>query len=283
MIVWIASYPKSGNTWVRALISHYFFSKDKKFSFDLLKHIPNFNVGDFISEKTPLKSNEDIIKNWLPAQRFINQKFKRNLLFKTHNACIKIDENEFTNKEVTAGCIYIVRDPRNVITSYKNFEKQTYENIAKNMFDNKGYLLSNESTLKRFGIKGIEIISSWCENYNSWVHNKHRIPVCLIKYENLSSNPFNEFRKIFEFLKEINKEKITQIDEERLRNTITETSFENLRFLEKKNGFSEKQNRNVSFFNQGKENNWRKVLPEKLLLKINKRFSREMRELGYLY
>ena len=102
MIIWIASYPKSGNTWVRALIAHYFFSKDKKFYFGILKNIPNFNVSDFISEKTPLKSDDDVIKNWLPAQNFINKKFKRNLFFKTHNACIKKDGNEFTNEKVSA-------------------------------------------------------------------------------------------------------------------------------------------------------------------------------------
>ena len=76
MIIWIASYPKSGNTWVRALVAHYFFTKDKKFYFEILKNIPNFNVSDFISEKTPLKSDDDVIKNWLPAQNFINKKFK---------------------------------------------------------------------------------------------------------------------------------------------------------------------------------------------------------------
>ena len=45
MIIWIASYPKSGNTWIRALIAYYFFSKEEKFSFDLLKHIPNFKMS----------------------------------------------------------------------------------------------------------------------------------------------------------------------------------------------------------------------------------------------
>ena len=85
MIIWIASYPKSGNTWIRALIAYYFFSKEEKFSFDLLKHIPNFNVSDYVNEKYPLKSNDDIIKNWLPIQKFINDynssscnKIKRN-------------------------------------------------------------------------------------------------------------------------------------------------------------------------------------------------------------
>ena len=282
MIIWIASYPKSGNTWVRALIAHYFFSKDKKFCFEILKNIPNFNVGDFITEKTHLKSNDDVIKNWLPVQNSINEKFKRNLLFKTHNACIKKDGVEFTNEWVSAGCIYVVRDPRNVITSYKNFENQTYKNIAKNMFDIKGYLLSNESTFKKFGIKGIEIISSWAENYNSWVHNKYKIPVCLIKYEDLCSDPFKEFERIFDFLKKINKEEKALIDNERLKNTIKETSFENLKSLEKKEGFLEKQKRNVNFFNQGKKNNWKEILPREISLEIEKKFSKEMLELGYL-
>ena len=282
MIIWIASYPKSGNTWVRALIAHYFFSKDKKFCFETLKNIPNFNVSDFISGKTPLKSNDDIIKNWLPVQNFINEKFKRNLLFKTHNACIKKGEVEFTNEVVSAGCIYVVRDPRNVITSYKNFENETYKNVAKNMFDIKGYLLSNENTFKKFGIKGIEIISSWAENYNSWVHNKYKIPVCLVKYEDLSSDPFKEFNRIFDFLKKINKEEKTLVDNERLKNTIEETSFENLRNLEKKEGFLEKQKRNVDFFNQGKKNNWKEILPREISSEIEKKFSKEMLELGYL-
>ena len=282
MIIWIASYPKSGNTWVRALIAHYFFSKNKKFDFELLKNIPNFNVSDFINQKTPLKSNNDLIKNWLPTQNFINRKFKRNLLFKTHNACIERDGNKFTNGEVSAGCIYIVRDPRNVITSYKNFENQTYENVAKSMFDNDGYLTSNENTFKKFGIKGIEIISSWAENYNSWVHNKYNIPVCLIKYEDLCSNPFEEFKRIFEFLKKINKEKENQLDNERLKNTIEETNFENLKTLEKMGGFIEKQKRKVIFFNQGERNNWREILPKKISSEIEKKFSKEMGELGYL-
>ena len=42
MIFWIASYPKSGNTWLRALISSYFFSQDGNFSKDLIKNIDQF-------------------------------------------------------------------------------------------------------------------------------------------------------------------------------------------------------------------------------------------------
>lgn len=282
MIIWIASYPKSGNTWVRALLTYYFFSKVKKFDFALLKNIPNFNVTDFVDNNQIIKTNNDIIKNWLPSQEYINKKFKRNLLFKTHNACIDFNGSRFTNNKVSAGCIYIVRDPRNIITSYKNFENKNYEAMIKMMFDEKSFLFSNEETMKKFGIKGIEVISSWAKHYESWVHNKLGIPVCLIKYEDLLNDPFMEFSKIFNFLKKINNEKQTIIDKKRLQNTISETSFENLKHLENTDGFIEKQNREIKFFNQGKNNDWNKILPKQISNQIKDQFLKEMKELGYV-
>ena len=282
MIIWIASYPKSGNTWVRSLLAHYFFSKSEKFNFDLLKHIPNFNTADFLDNKNPIKSNDDIIRSWVPVQKFIHEKFKRNLFFKTHNVCVTSKGEKFTNNEVSAGCIYVVRDPRNVITSYKNFENQTYENIIRNMIDEEGFLLSNKSTFEKFGIKGIEVISSWARHYNSWVHNNTNIPICLIKYEDLVENPSLEFNKIFDFLKKINNEKKTEINKEKLEKTISQTDFKNLKDLENNNGFSEKQNRKVNFFNQGIENDWKKILPNNISSIIERKFEREMKELGYL-
>ncbi len=282
MIIWIASYPKSGNTWVRALLAYYFFSRKEAFNFTLLKNIPNFNVADFIDEKSPLKDNDDIIKNWIPVQQFIHKKFKRNLFFKTHNVCTTKDGHKFTDNNVSAGCIYIIRDPRNVITSYKNFENQAYEKILQNILDDKNFLLSNKSTFEKFGIRGIEIISSWAEHYNSWIHNKYNIPICLIKYEDLLKDSAQEFIKIFDFLKKINQETKTEIDRKRLEKTVLETNFENLKKLELKFGFDEKQKRKVNFFNQGRENNWTQILPKNISLEIEKKFATEMKELGYL-
>ena len=83
-------------------------------------------------------------------------------------------------------------------------------------------------------------------------------------------------------MKKISKEEKTQIDNERLKNTIEETSFENLKNLEKKEGFLEKQNRKVNFFNQGRGNNWKEILPKEISSEIEKKFSKEMLELGYL-
>ena len=117
MIIWIASYPKSGNTWIRSLLSSYLFSDDGKFSFKLLK-----NIEQFSSKNLHLKLSENlnyqarISKSWIPSQEIINQD-KKIHFFKTHNAISTINGNKFTNKLNTLAAIYIVRDPRNLITS----------------------------------------------------------------------------------------------------------------------------------------------------------------------
>ena len=78
MIIWIASYPKSGNTWIRSLLCAYLFSKDGKFNFDLLKNISQFssNKSSFNSNDV-LKNQSSIFENWIPAQVIINKDKKR--------------------------------------------------------------------------------------------------------------------------------------------------------------------------------------------------------------
>ena len=81
MIIWIASYPKSGNTWVRSLISSYYFSKDE-FNFSYLKNIPNFSIDNFISKDVNIKNNLDVAKQWLNVQKIINNNYKKTLFLK---------------------------------------------------------------------------------------------------------------------------------------------------------------------------------------------------------
>ena len=284
MIIWIASYPKSGNTWVRALLSYYFFSKEKNFNFDILKHIPNFNIGDYVSENTKFPSNIDYADKALETQKFICQKFKMNTFFKTHSALIKIKKDYFTDKSVSLGCIYVVRDPRNVISSYKNFENLDYQEMFKIMKDENSFLHSNKNTQNKLKIKGMELISSWSQNYNSWVKNQQGIPICLVKYEDLIDNTLLELEKMFEFIKKLNAEKNTSFDLDRGKTAILETSFNNLKQLEEKFGFSEKdeKNRTHAFFNQGKLNDWHSILSKEIKENIETSFYKEMKELGYL-
>ena len=74
MIIWLASYPKSGNTWIRSLLSSYLFSKDGRFSFEMLKNIEQFSSKNFLSDITENSNYQArISKNWIPSQKKINQ------------------------------------------------------------------------------------------------------------------------------------------------------------------------------------------------------------------
>ena len=117
MIIWIASYPKSGNTWIRSLIGSYFFTKTGVFNFEVLKNIKQFSpvISDsIINEKLHYQSK--VSQSWIPSQININKDNKIHFL-KTHNAMCAINGNNFTDKFNTLAVIYIVRDPRNVLTS----------------------------------------------------------------------------------------------------------------------------------------------------------------------
>ena len=117
MIIWIASYPKSGNTWLRTLLSAYYYSKDGIFYNELIKEIGQFpEKRHFKSFKYDPKSVIGTTYFWIKAQEKINQD-KKLRFFKTHNVFGKINNNSFTDKQNSLGCIYIIRDPRNVITS----------------------------------------------------------------------------------------------------------------------------------------------------------------------
>ena len=283
MIIWIASYPKSGNTWVRALLSYYFFSKEKGFNFDILKHIPNFNIGDFVSENTKFSSDLDYANKALNVQKFINKNSKFNVFFKTHSALRKIVDKNFTDKTVSLGSIYIIRDPRNIISSYKNFENWDYDKTLEFMINKNSFLYSNTETQKKLNIKGMELISSWSENYKSWVKNNLGIPICLIKYEDLINNTLNELEKMFNFIKKINSEDKINFDKERGKLAISETNFQKLKKLEENNGFAEKNIRNnQKFFFKGADNDWNKILPKNIKEKIESNFYDEMLELEYL-
>ena len=276
MIIWIASYPKSGNTWLRSLISSYYFSKDK-FNLSDLKKIPNFSVSDFINDSLLLQNGVDVAKQWLNVQREINKNYKKTLFFKTHNASIAINKNLFTDSDNTAGCIYVVRDPRNIITSYKNFEKKTYEEILNHMKNKEAFLFSE----KKPGFKNFEFIGSWADNYNSWFHNKLGIPICLIKYEDLVKDTLGELRKIIDFIADVQNIKNYSFNNEKAERGVSDSSFENLSKMEQDRGFNETRY-DQKFFNMGEKNNWQKLLPLSIKESIEQSFYSEMKHLNYL-
>ena len=139
MIVWISSYPKSGNTWIRTFISTYYLSSNDKFDFKMLKNIRQFPHEKFFNKK--IKDINSAINNWDLAQKNIN--LKNELIFlKTHAALVKINNIPFTNNKNTLGAIYVVRDPRNIVTSLSNHYQLTFDESLEFMTNKKK--ISNE-------------------------------------------------------------------------------------------------------------------------------------------
>ena len=132
MIIWIASYPKSGNTLIRSLLCAYLFSKDGKFDINLLKNIKQFSSKNLASDFVDNQNYQlRIFKNWIPSQKIINND-KKIHFHKNHNALCTINGNKFTDAFNTMTAIYIVRDPRNLITSLSHH----YEIDLKEALDN---------------------------------------------------------------------------------------------------------------------------------------------------
>ena len=280
MIIWLASYPKSGNTLVRSLLSGYFFSKEGEFNFDLLRRIDQFpNKKLFDELKIDLSNRDEVEKNYIEAQKIINKDEKSLQFWKTHNAFCKLQgKYNFTDLQNTTGVIYIVRDPRNVVSSYSNHYQKTIDQSVKDLNENLEIRQSINDKLPVF-------IGSWKFHYNSWKQLKSLNKYLLVKYEDLLSDTEKTFLNILEFVKEVSGAQI-EIDRDKIHKVINNTSFSNIKKLEDKFGFKEaKKDKNgkiINFFNLGPKNNWKNSLSNETIKKVETYFADEMKEIGYL-
>jgi len=278
MIIWIASYPKSGNTWVRSFLTAYYYCKDGILDIANLNVIQDYPNKQFF--KKEVKEGE-IYKHWEDSQKEIckNKKIK---FLKTHNSLISAFGKDFTHPKYSLGVVYIIRDPRNVITSLKNHNDfKTYDE-ALNLMQNDNAIINDYKHLKNFA--KTNIINSWRINYQSWLKNNFFRRLTL-KYEDMISNPEETFRDLIVFINTICRFN-DNFDKQKFKNAIESTSFNNLKILEEKGQFMENvysvhDNRKINFFNQGPKNDWRKHLDKDLLNKMNNFYKEDLEKFGY--
>ena len=287
MIIWLASYPKSGNTWLRFFIISLLAGDKDNINLSHLKAITSFPTkSQFEGLVKDFKSLVEVAKNWQIAQKKIN--FDKKIKFlKTHNMLNRYKNSFFTDNENTLGTIYIARDPRNIITSLKNhFSYTEYDEAKKFLFnENQAIVLSNSQEKKIKNQDNFQLpqfVGSWQTHYKSWKNMKKNL--LLIKYENLIKTPDLEFVKIAKFLEKMLKIRFTK---EQIEKSIYLSSFDKLQKMEEKKGFIESTENKLTgqknkFFYLGPKNDWRKILDKEIADEISSKFEPEMKELGYL-
>ena len=278
MIVWCASYPKSGNTWIRAIIVSLLYSEDGIFNFDMLKKMGQFPIRhqfkDFIEDYSNLKK---ISEYWIKAQEKINFDGKLRI-FKTHNGNYNLFGYDFTNKKNTSGVIYIVRDPRNMIASIANHYQHDLNVSTDFLLEEQKLLFISDPNDPKYKSEEniVKLLGSWKNHYNSWKISSNLL---IIRYEDLLVDTKSQINKLIIFLKKFGE---FNVNNEKIDNIIRSTSFQELQKKEEKDGFIEAVSKKIKFFNLGPKNNWKNTIDEKLIHKIEKKFNKEMKELNYL-
>jgi len=276
MIIWIASYPKSGNTMLRLFLESYLNKRknlDNIFkSFDLneamIRRYPPLGLSRLLGLDTKKNQNvEEKLNKYLKINHQI-QEFNLGLIrfYKTHNSNIKINNHSFTSEKYTKAFIYISRDPRNVLLSYAN---HLGIDLLKSL-----QIITSKKSLSVYD-HFVEHIGSWKIHYNSW-KDFNTVPSLFLKYEDFKENSKINFLKILNFIKQFIE---IEIDEKLLDDVIEDISFEKLKKKEETSGFLEKGKKN--FFDKGFGRNFKMEMKLNLNKEIQKEFKKEMIELGY--
>ena len=254
-IFWIASYPKSGNTLVRSILSSLFFSDTGIFNFDLLKKIVSFEElsrltkcyntrAENINTKNWKEKNILIFQNLKEIQKKINLDFSEDFaFFKTHFNGKNFDGQNFFVEEYLRGLIYIYRDPRDVCISWAR-----HSNISKD--DSLKFMLNENASI------------NWIDQENFSAYKKKEAINKLIDF----------FEKNFK-IKVINKDI-------KINNILSSTSFNNLQKLENLHGFNESIKEN-KFFAVGQKNQWKSELEQNQIKIIEHEFGLIMKKLKY--
>lgn len=275
-IVWLASYPKSGNTWFRILLTNYLKEEGKPFDINNLYPSTIASSRVLFDEATGVSSSDlthDEINLLRP--RVYNQiaENSNDLVFhKIHDAWQVLPNGEpMIPERVTKGVIYIVRNPLDIAISFANHSSSTIDAMIKAMA-NPQYSFCEKGT--RLHIQLRQKLLTWSNHVESWL-DESNLSVSVMKYEDMLMNPFETFKKALKFV-------YNDVDDNKLIKALEESSFEKIKEQENKDGFKEKSAKSQSFFRQGKAGTWRQELTSKQIMEICNDHRGVMRRFGYL-
>lgn len=270
-IVWLASYPKSGNTWLRLFLANYIINSDTAVA---INDLYRFGTGDALMRHYKAVSGGFVDGRAIEATVHLRPRVLRGIVsnnadinfVKTHNRRTIAWGIELIPAQYTRSAIYVVRNPLDMVLSYARHYSMTHEQAAEAVCHSDNALAPDENNVAQF-------LGAWSDHVASWTSFSH-YPVLVLRYEDMLEQPEYEFEKVVQHIG-------LPMDEGRLMRAIEHSSFDRLREQEQKQGFVERAPKDKAFFAKGAAGHWRTELDSNLVRRIRQRNKRLMKQYGY--
>lgn len=275
-IVWLVSYPKSGNTWFRMFLANYLKNVQEPVSLEEIEHTPIASNSDNFEEiigLNPFELTAEEVDFYRPGMYQVLSQDAENAedisYKKTHDAYSLNSEGvPLFPEEVSRSAVYFIRNPLDVCVSYANHSAGKMESTVSFLLNEKASLAGNKTGQLR------QKLFSWKSHVKSW-QQQSLIPIHLVRYEDMQQSPIATFGSIIKFLG-------LEYDEIRLERAIINSDFKLLQQMEQEKGFQEKMQLCKSFFWKGKIGNYRKHLSEEQVKSIVTYNYDTMKQFGYI-
>ncbi len=276
-IVWLASYPKSGNTWMRIFLANLIngsstpidlndlISNGSSFSRPMIDDALGFDTGDLTPEECARL--RPVVFRWISEQLTVP------VYYKTHDACTQLSNGDWAmTPEATDKVIYILRNPLDVVVSWAHHSGVTLDASIKALGNAKSILAKQKPTGQKQQVE--QPMGTWSQHVESWTKNP-LFNTCAVRYEDMRTKPSQTFAKITAFLK-------LPYDTAQINQAVRNTSFEGLQEQEKATGFRERPQKVDRFFRKGMVGDWQETLSPEQVEKIVDAHGPVMQQFGYL-
>ncbi|MCC3303989.1 sulfotransferase domain-containing protein [Sneathiella sp. HT1-7] len=271
-IIWLASYPKSGNTWTRTFIHNLLLNPKEPTDINSMHHFTLGDGGKKFYEQASGKPFEELTRREIAAlipkvHEIFTKSHPDSVFVKTHSALANFLGVPLITMEHTAGAIYIIRNPLDVVISLASHYNLSLDQAIHMLNNPKAKSAEIESNIEQF-------YGSWSNHVNSWMpfnpQYKH-----VMRYEDMLDKPLEVFGGLANFLG-------LRPPKERLLRAIEFSSFDAVRKQEDMKGFTENPDTNENFFRVGKSGQWKSILSRKQVNKVVKCHHQTMNQFGYL-